>query len=394
MATGQYGQPCIEHHTISIYDRGGARRAHSLVDVASVEWERIRDSKSSAIFTIAGRACREQADVINEVAGAVGRYEAVIHRGGDRVWEGPIRSARTLRERATFVCTDVKEYLDHTPLTRYWPNPDGGGPALMGDRLEEIITWELSEPYTMTTNSGTLVVPRWENLTPPINVLPFLTIYPGTVLTRSVTEEFEMLLGEHIDNLVDGGMDYTVVGRRILFWDSALSIGQTRRMTDADFYGGDIEVIRYGSEQWSLSHLSATREGQQDGADRAVGHAGAPHDYYGVWENIVSMQSEEGTSDPTQTELNGQAGRDIAHRTPAPLEVRVPEGVGIRLSYDLTIQHLIPGVIVPVVTDKNIQRVTQPQRLDKVKVIEDSTGERVSVSLSPFGDVESVGGSL
>ncbi|QBI98122.1 minor tail protein [Microbacterium phage Fireman] len=381
MADGQYG-PCISNHRISIKDRGGSRHVENLVDIGSVQWNRKRDAKSSAEFTITGRACDAQADIIRAVAAAAGRYEAVIHRGEDRVWEGPIRRVETVRDNALFLATDVKEYLDHTSLSRPWPNSDGGGPTLMGDRIEQIITHELTEPYTMLTNSGGVVVDRWETLDPPINVLPHMLIYPGTVLTRSSTEEFEMLLGEHLDNLVDGGMDFTVVGRRIIFWDSALSIGQTRMLTDADFLG-DIRVIRYASDHWSISHLSASQADED--ADRGVGHAGAPHPYYGVWENIVSMQSEEGTDEPTQTELNSQAQRDILHRTPVPLEVRVPGDVGIRLTDDLTIQHLVPGVIMPVTTAKNIQVVTQPQRLDDMSVTETAEGETVTVNLSPFG---------
>lgn len=382
MADGQYGQ-CISNHRISIFDRGGSRRVHNLVDVASVDWGRERDTKSVANFALSGRACEAQADIIRDIAASAGRYEAVIYRGADRVWEGPIRRVETLRDQAQFLATDVTEYLDNTSLSKAWPNSDGGGPTLMGDRLEEIITWELTEPYVMLTNSGAVEVPRWENLEPPINVLPFLQVYPGTVLTRSSTEEFEMKLGEHMGNLVDGGMDFTVVGRRIILWDSALSLGQTRRLTDADFLG-DIRVIRYPSDHWSIAHLSASR-GSED-VERSVGHAGAPHPFYGVWENIVSMQSEESTDEPTQTELNTQANRDILHRTPVPLEVRVPDGVGIRLTDDLTIQHLVPGVIMPVTTDKNIQRVTQSQRLDRMKVTETAAGETISVSLSPFGD--------
>ncbi len=376
---------CIEKHRLSIYDRGGSRRVDNLVDVASVTWERVRDSKSTAEWTLSGRSCEAQADIIRKIADGGGRYEVVVHRGDERVWEGPIRRVSTLRDRATFLATDIKEYMDRTSLSQAWPNSDGGGPTLMGDRLEDMIHVELTESYAMQTNSGAVVVPRWEGLSQPINVLPFLTVYPGTVLTRSSTEEFEMMLGEHIDNLVDGGMDFTVVGRRMILWDSALSIGQTRRLTDADFYG-DIEVIRYPSDHWSISHLSASRD--DESGYRGVGHAGAPHDFYGVWENIVSMQSEESTDEPTQQELNSQAQRDILHRTPVPLEVRIPDGVGLRLTHDLTIQQLVPGVIMPVVTDKNIQRVTQPQRLDKVRVTETAEGETVQVSLSPFGDAE------
>lgn len=381
MSDGRYG-PCISNHRISIKDRGGSRHVENLVDIGSVEWGRKRDAKSTAQFSLNGRACEEQSDIIREIANATGRYEAVIHRGDDRVWEGPIRRVETVRDNALFLATDVKEYLDHTSLSRAWPNSDGGGPTLMGDRIEQIITHELTEAYTMLTNSAAVEVTRWEAQDPPINVLPFLQVYPGTVLTRSSTEEFEMLLGEHIDNLVDGGMDFTVVGRRMIFWDSALSIGQTRMLTDADFLG-DIRVIRYGSDHWSISHLSASQADED--TERGVGHAGAPHPYYGVWENIVSMQSEEGTAEPTQTELNSQAQRDILHRTPVPLEVRVPDGVGIRLTDDLTIQHLVPGVIMPVTTAKNIQVVTQSQRLDEMKVVETAAGETITVNLSPFG---------
>lgn len=378
---------CITHHRIAIHERGGGRRAHNLVDIASVQWERIRDSKSSASFTVSGRSCRAQADIIRSVAASAGRFELVIFRGDDRVWEGPIRRVGTLRDRAVVLATDVKEYLDRTSLSIDWPNSDGGGPTLMGDRIEQMVTHELSTPYTMETNGGAVIVPRWETINPPINVLPHMLVYPGTVLTRSDTLAFEMMLGEHIDNLVDGGMDYTVVGRRIIFWDSALSIGQTRRMTDADFYG-EIEVIRYASDHWSISHLSASQDNEAGG--RGVGHAGAADAFYGVWENIVSQQSEEGTDAPTQTELNSQAQRDILHRNPVPLQVRVPDGVGIRLSDTLRINDLIPGVIVPVVTALNIQTVSQPQRLDKVSVTEDAQNETVSVSLSPFGDVSVV----
>jgi len=381
VADGRYG-PCISNHRVSIKDRGGSRHVENLVDIGSIEWGRKRDSKSSAQFTLNGRACEEQADIVRAVAAATGRYEVVIHRGTDRVWEGPLRRVETVRDNAIFLATDVKEYIDHTSLTKAWPNSDGGGPTLMGERIEQMLTYELTEPYTMLTNSGAVEVPRWEALDPPINVLPFLVVYPGTVLTRSSTEEFEMKLGEHIDNLVDGGMDFTVVGRRMIFWDSALSIGQTRMLTDADFLG-DIRVIRDASQHWDISHLSASQSNED--TERGVGHAGVPSAYYGVWENIVSMQSEEGTDEPTQTELNSQAQRDITHRTPVPLEVRVPDGVGIRLTDDLTIQHLVPGVVMPVTTAKNIQVVTQPQRLDELKVVETAQGEVITVTLSPFG---------
>lgn len=387
MVQGKYG-PCVEHHRIAIMDRGGARLVHNLVDLGEIEWSRERDRKTLSTAVIGGTACEAQADIIRDVANSAGRYEMAVFRGQSRVWEGPIRQVRTLSDRAVILAADVKEYLDRASLTKPWPNSDGGGPTYMADRLEEIIEYELSTAYTMSTNTGSVVVQRWEALDPPINVLPHLIMYRGRVVTTSDTQAFEMRLGEHFDNLVDGGMDYTVVGRSIIIWDSVLSIGQTRRLTEADFLG-QIEVVRNASEHWSISHLAASQEDEETGVIR-VGHAGAPHPFYGVWENIVTQQSETGTATPTQVALNGQASRDILHRTPAPLEIRIPDGVSLRLTHDLTIDHLVPGVIMPVVTAQNIQRVSQPQRLDKVVVTENSQGETIAVTLSPFGDVEGV----
>lgn len=387
MAEGVYGGPCVQHHSVAIFDRGGERRLWNLVDLTAIEWGRERDKKSSCTFTITGRACEEQADIIQKITDGTGRFEAVVYRAGERVWEGPLRTARTGSEHAVFLAADMKEYLDHTSLSKAWPNKENGGPPLMGDRLQQIIEYELTTPYTMATNAGNVTVKRWENLDPPINVVPFLDVRSGTVQTLSVTEEFEMKLGEHMDNLCDGGLDYTVVGRRVVLFDSALGLGQTRRMTDADFLG-EVEVIRYGSEHWSISHLSATKDqGEDEAATRRVGHAGAEDPFYGVWENIVSQQSEESTAEPTQQELNTQANRDVLHRTPAPIEVRVPDGVGIRLTDTLGIAHLVPGVIIPVTTSRNIQTVSQYQQLDSLKVTEDASGEVVTVTMSPFGAV-------
>lgn len=376
----------VTRHTVMIYDRGGARYAHTLKDLFDIEWGRERDAKSSSSFRIGGRACAAQADVINEVAAAAGRYEAVVHQTDERgesrrVWEGPVLRVETGREDATFLCTDVKEYLDRTSLSVDWPGPDEGGQPLMANRIADMITHELNIPYDMITNAGPVEVPRWENLEPPINISAHLLVYPGTVPTRSSTEAFQMKLGEHIDDLVDGGLDYTIIGRRIVLWDSALDIGRTRVLTDADFLE-EIRVIRDASQHRSISHLSAGKADEDQ--PRGVGHAGDAHPYYGVWENIVSQQSEEGTDDPTQTELNAQANRDILHRTPVPLEVRVPDGTGIRLTHDLTIDHLVPGIIMPVITSKNIQVVSQLQRLDRVKVTENAEGMTVNVSLSPW----------
>lgn len=371
-------QECVTNHRAMIYDRGGFRRVSELVDLTEVRWTRVRDSASEASVRLVGRACHAQADRLREVESS--RHELVIFRGTDRVWEGPIRQVQTTGSSAEIFALDVKEYLDYTSMSVEWEAP-GSQTVLMGDRLEEIIVHELTTPYGMTTNSGTVVVPRWETISTPINVLPHLDVRPGSIYTTAGAEAFEMKVGEFLDDRADGGLDYTTVGRRLIIWDSAISLGRTRTLTDADFEG-DIILTQAGDQHVSISHLSASR----DEDDTRVGHAGGENDYYGVWETIVSQQSESGSDDPNQTALNSQAQRALTHKTPVPLEMSIP--AGLRLSDTLSVHDLVPGAIMPVLAGMNIRPVSQDQMLDQVTVTEGPEGESISVKLSPWGDIE------
>lgn len=391
MATGTFGEECISLHRVMIHDRGGVRRLDQLVDVAEVEYVRERDQITGAKITVSGRACRMQAPFINSVQAR--RHEVVIYRGTNRAWEGPIVDVKWYANRVVLFAHDVGEYVRHTPLTKDWPNSDGGGPVYMTERIEEILTYELTTAYDMQTNAGTITVPRWENLDPPANVLPFLDIRPSTgpqgILTRSSTLAFEMMAGEHLQNLAEGGLDYTAVGRSILIWDSAQSIGRTRTITEADFYG-ELEVIAAGSEHAAIAHVSAQRDEDADTADAGVGNAGEADPFFGVWTRLVSLASEEGNDTPSQLELNSQARRQLVGRNPVPTEIVVPQGAGLRLSHDLTLDDLVPGVIMPVRATLNLRPVAQDQRLDKVTVRETPEGETIQVDLSPAGVLEGV----
>lgn len=393
---GVYGGACVEGHTALIYDRGGERRVSQLIDLASCEWNRVQDEKSSASVVITGRACDAQAEVINDIEPR--RHELVVFRGDERVWEGPIVQVATRSGTARILAHDIFDYLDHTPLTKDWPWDTGtvvsDHSALMTERAEEIITYELTTNYDMTVGTGmstTVVeVPRWETIPAPANILPFLEVrHSATLLSRSETLAFEMMLGEHLSNLADGGLEFTVIGRKLLLWDGAESIGRTRTVTEADF-DGEPEVIAAGTNLAVIQHVSAQRPDEDHGDDPdppGVGNAGGPDDYYGVWTDLSSLASEDGAETPTQDALNSQAQRGLVGRSPVPIEVRMPQGVGFRLSHDIGINSLVPGVRMPLLARLNLRRLSQVQRLDSVKVIETAEGERVSVTLVPSGEV-------
>jgi len=384
---------CVTVHTIAIHDRGGKQRVASLVKLASIQWSRQRSEFTQATVTISAANCESQVSELDAIE--ADRHELVVFRGSNRVWEGPIREVRWLSNRVEIVADDIGAYIDNSICSKAWPGPEGGGQPYMTERAREIITYELTTSYQMDVG---LTVPqmvtatRWEQQTPPANVLPYLDVRASTgvggLLTTAEVEPFQMMVGEHLRNLARGGLDFTVVGRSLVVWDSATPLGQVRPLTEADFVG-EIAVVASGRDLAAIAHIVAPAGGGEEDAPPVVGNAGAPDAYYGPWTRLLTREDEgESEHEPDIRVLNTQARRMLAGRLPVPVEIRAD--TGLRLSSDLTIDDLVPGVILPVRAVLNTRPVAQDQVLDKVTVNETADGETITVELSPVGTVRAL----
>lgn len=378
---------CVQGHAAKVFDRGGRRGLFELLNLAQVQWERATSRKSLAKATISAKHCGDQITNLERIAAR--RHELVIYRDGKRPWEGPIIDVGWFSDRVEIYAGDVREYLGARPLTRSWPSGAGGGTDRMTERVQQILAFELANNYTVTTNDGATTIPAWENVTPPANVLPFLEIRPSTTLrTTSNTVPFQLDVGSHIDNLAESGLDYTAIGRKLLFWDSAQSIGQTRVVTEADFTG-ELEVHASGLDFRAIAHrsVSSAEEGQLP----AVGHAGASDPFYGPWAETGTLDTDTGADSIVQSELNSQAARRLVGRNgTVPTQIIVPSGAAILLNESLTIDKLVPGVIVPVRATMNLKPVQQDQRLVEMSVTETAAGETITVTLEPAGTLQAV----
>jgi hypothetical protein len=384
MVVGQFGEQCVAGHSAAIYDRGGASRVSPLVDLSTVDWTRSRNDVTDASVVLNGKSCQGQQGVINGIEPR--RHELVIFRGTDRVWEGPIVQVSSQRNAAVITAKDIGEYLNYTPLTKAWPT-DPAVKTLMTDRIAAILNYELSTAYTAQFGTEaapvTVTVPRWEGVVPPANIKPFLEVRAGHTLTRSNTIAFEMTVMEHLKDLATSGIDFASVGRKLLVWDSHYALGRTRQVTEADFYG-DVEVILSGSDLASIYHVIG-KQSEEEGT-APVGNARTTDGYYGPWTMIRTAENEESEdSEVDQWALNSQAHASLQGRYPTPIELRMPGSAGIRLSHDLTIHDLLPGVEMPVLATLNLRKVSQMQIIDKMTVSEDSSGENISVTLVPSG---------
>jgi hypothetical protein len=204
-----------EKHTAYLYDRGGRRKLAALQDLERVKWERRRDDPSTATVYIGtpGMECQKALGLAE-----AGRVELVIFRGKERVWEGPITRISYRGGAVEVEARDVMVYAVRTAMHNEYDNRyPNNGPVL--DRVKRIMTAELA---------------RKEALDPAANVLPHVQyLYatkPGVTDagTAAHTLPYQYTVFEHIDSLAArGGLDYTVVGRSILFFDVHQPVGQT-----------------------------------------------------------------------------------------------------------------------------------------------------------------------
>jgi len=373
MPTGIYGGQCVEGHTAYIYDRGGMVRVGQLVDASMVRWTRDRDGVSEADVRIEGSACSAQASLLAGIEPK--RSELVIFRGLDRVWEGPVWRVGWHSNYVEINAHDVMAYVMSTPLSQEYDNRFRADYDSNGDPIH-IYT----QPTEVTNRINTILqheMAVWEALDPPVNVLPHLQIhhYPNEAKTSSYTKAYEMTAGEHIQGLGrTAGIDWTVLGRAIHVWDVSRSLGKTRVLTEADFFN-EIIVTAYGADMAAAVYVTA--------GNGTFGKAIAASPYYGPWTMILTAYNEEGTAEPTQAELDSQAKRNLNGRQPVPVEVRVPDNSGVRLSPTLSITDLVPGVQVPLRATLNARVMSQLQKIDFVQVQETPDGETVQVTLTP-----------
>lgn len=355
-----------ERHSVLIADRGGFPVVGQIEPATMVRWNRERDDISSAVVRIRNPGvdcCGLLASIRS------GRHEMVIYRGDARVWEGPITRVAYHSDYVEVEARDVMHYAYRTiaraAYSSAYPNVETGP-----DRARRMFEAELA---------------RKEALDKPINVLPFIDFrsHADTARTTRSTKPYQMTIWEDLDTMgARGGLDYTVIGRRIVVNDVHDVIGRTPVMTEDDFLA-DIVVTEYGME---LATYLAVTDGEGN-----WGAVGGTDPYYGEWELLATNYEEEVASDdtavpdpPTTAELQSQAQRNATGRYPTPLIVRVPDGAGVSpTSSALTIDTIVPGIRIPVRATRTCRTVQQEQKLDSIRIEETSSGETVSVSLSP-----------
>lgn len=357
-------------HTAAIYDRGGITRIGPVDPVTSVSWHRVRDDMSFGSITIEQPTwdCQQLL-----AFASANRHELVLFRDGERVWEGPISLITWGPTSVIVEARDVMYYTYRTIIrggySNAYPNIQTTVQRALGVLTQEMV--------------------RKEALDPPINMMPFVTTFDTAADSRTskVTLPYQTTVYQDIDEMAArSGLDYTVVGRRLLLFDTHVNFAQTPQVSEADFIN-TVLVAEYGLD-------GATQSAVTDGQGH-YGLAGAPDPYYGEWEILDTAYDEnDPNADPTPpsvAEMQSQAVRNLDGRNPVPVVVRVPDGSRLNPNGVLSIDDLVPGVRIPLVATLTARTFSQMQKLDKVMVTETASGgEQITITMSPAANDDEV----
>ena len=384
------------HHRVFVYDRGGRVLRGEIKPLAHVQWGRRRDDIGNCLIDTNGfdQDCCELLGNLHSWA-----HEIVIFRDGVRVFEGPITRITYTSENVQIEAKDVMAYLyrrvmrqgyndayrriDLTPKTPPKPvGKPGGG------------------PYTII-GAGT-VVDRALQITLDAlayrdpNVLQYVTAiqYADDAPENRIVQDYSRSAWEEIDDLAaTAGLDYTTIGRRIVYWDTHRTIGRLPEMRDGDF-SDPVIVTEYGMQ---LSNWFAVTNNTGIAGIAYPAHHNSSNwaELYGPVEMVSSAYGESQASATSTRALTPaqrdaltqsfvkQARRGIAHRWPTPVVVRVPDNSALNPQINLGINQLVPGVWIPLRATLTCRKLAQWQKLDSVDVEEIEGVESIRVTMSP-----------
>lgn len=357
---------------VRIYRRGGLIPVGTLDGLDHVDWERLRDdiSKAKVVVKEWGVDCGNLLSQLRPW-----QHEIVIFRDNgfsvDRVWEGPITAVTYNRDGVTIAAGDVMQY---------------GYRRILKQAMNDSKTGD-----TVTGRGARVLMNAFAPDDP--NVLAYLTVLARTddARQRRNTPPYSRTAFEEIDDMAsNAGLDYTCAGRSILLWGTKSRIGTLPEFRDEDL--GNTPIVSVYGMSMANRYVVSNGNGVWGEATRLDDFGNDPANglveiLSSTWNSDSDAESgtytQEGTDSQRQS-FADSAERSIADRFPAPVVVRVPDNTTLNPSWVGSIQQLVPGVVVPLRSTGTLLQVVQNQKLDSVKAVYNSKGEKITITLSPF----------
>lgn len=350
----------VGRNTAAIYDRRGEHLLLPIAHATEVQWGRTRNATSTASVTVTTAMDPGCVTALGSVH--TWGHELVIFRDEQRVWEGPINRISYTRAGVTIAAVDETGWLARRRIRL------ARGPVL------DTSAFPVPQPVT---TEGDLILTRAFAPDDP-NVLAHRATFTHASAVE-VVRDVQANSGTYADDLnalTDQGLNYTAVGRAILLWPDVRLLGRTDTIVPERDMVTEVEVTEDGDDL-ATQATAYNREGLARTVS-ADGVTAGVSTFYGLHDRLVD--AGDITTGAALTEV-ATAAIDLAH--PAPLLVTVPSGAKLTCEAPVAIEHLVPGVLVPIESAVTARKVTATLVLDAVSVTQGPGGEDVTITLSP-----------
>jgi hypothetical protein len=348
-------------HRAYVFRRGGKSMVMELPDPMAVRWERVRDEVSTASVVV---------PVTPSCCGQLGSLETVtmelhIYRDNEPVWQGPITRLEWNIDTVELWATDILWVAKHTALsqgyTNKYPNIGRCG-ARMNWLMKDMTFAKHGDPWNAVAGV------RW--------------IYgPDEPRTSKTVNAWSCTTWDDFDAFAeDSGMDYTVMGRSVMFWD-VHHRWMTLPTLRENYLTGPLRVVEYGSE-------FQTRAVVTNGEGQAGVYTQTNPLIIGKYGYVDSVLTEDESDKEEQNKADIAAwtsrAKSIVDSAPVPpVNVLVPANTGLLPEAPYSINSLIPGAWLQVRVDNLCRKVTDEwHKLDRVYVTQEGGVETVAISTS------------
>lgn len=333
-----------------ITDRRGEQELLKLPKASTLGWGRTLNDISTGTLTVSADRCTPALDRIHPWAHQLAIYRRVGDGPGQRVWEGPIRRRRDTRDGLVLEARDVLGWAERRAIRT--------ARKLHGSPLRTELEWSVAQAFAADD----------PNVTTYVQALGVV----GPNIDRDIAS-WSAKHAEDITNLAGLGGRFTVVGRSVLLFTDAHTLGRTPVLTPENHLIADVEVIEDGD-------LLLTAVTSRDDNNRRA-TAGGVDSYYGLVEDVVSPGS--GKHRLVALQRYAEHLRDQSY--PTPVQLDIPEGATLRSDAPFPIELLVPGTMMPVeTTTATGRRVKMTAVLSSVNVTQTGAAdETVTITVVP-----------
>lgn len=335
---------CARSYVVELRTRGGrAKVAVFGQGVTGVQWSRVLTGVSEAAVTVVPRS-RACARDLNRATGWA--HELCVWRDGERVWEGPLIDKDDTGNEVVLTARDLSAWWAKRIVHQ--------GYRTMGD------------PVDVTRIAEAVLVDAFTPDDP--DAIKGIERVPTGILTEREVAGESVMADADIADLVQLGMDWTVVGRRTLLFGGRAPLGRIPALSRRHFTG-NLPVTEAGAGV-------TTRVVVQGGGVRAV--AGGVHEGLGLLERIVTAGTVGTLRDAAAAALG-------ALHTPS-LMLAGDASLALTAAAPVAVGQLVPGVVARVSGRGAAVEVSTDATLSKVAAEWAAGGEKIGVTFVETGD--------